>query len=122
MPPALSSAPDAPSRRSSQSLAAVDPHSAFVAFSGFGDPPSGLWASMAYATRVMSRRRELLEDLASARARNSPDVGLYEASLRTADDEVVRRGIIMLVIVAVCIAAMLAGFAGFVARSLLPVG
>ena len=82
-------------RRSSSQIAAVDPHAALVAFAGFGDPPASVWATPAYALRVSLRRRDLRRDLALARRRHSPDVGLYEASLRSADDAAVRNGIIV---------------------------
>jgi hypothetical protein len=82
-------------RRSSSQIAAVDPHAALVAFAGFGDPPASVWRTPAYALRVILRRRDLGRDLALARRRNSPDVGLYEASLRTSDDAAVRNGIIV---------------------------
>ena len=82
-------------RRSSSQIAAVDPHAALVAFAGFGDPPASVWGTPAYALRVIMRRRDLRRDLALARRRHSPDVGLYEASLRTSDDAAVRNGIIV---------------------------
>jgi hypothetical protein len=82
-------------RRSSSQIAAVDPHAALVAFAGFGDPPARVWGTPAYALRVMMRRRDLRRDLTLARRRHSPDVGLYEASLRTADDGAVRNGMIV---------------------------
>jgi hypothetical protein len=82
-------------RRSSSQMAAVDPHAALVAFAGFGDPPASVWGTPAYALRVIMRRRDLRRDLALARRRHSPDVGLYEASLRTSDDAAVRNGIIV---------------------------
>lgn len=117
LPPAPSIPVTVPGRRSSQSIAAVDPHAALVAFSGFGDPPDGLWASPAYALRVIARRRALLRDLASARARRSPDVGLYEASLRTADDAVVKKGLIMVVVFALSFIALLGGLAYVIAHT-----
>lgn len=109
LPPAPSFPVNIPGRRSSQSVAAADPHSALLAFSGFGDAPRGLWAAPAYALRVIVRRKALLQDLAAARARHSPDVGLYEASLCTADDDAVRRGVIVMFAVAL---GIVAGFAG----------
>ena len=85
-------------RRSSSQMAAVDPHAALVALAGFGDPPQSIWGAPAYALRVIMRRRTLRRDLALARLRHSPDVGLYEASLRTADDAAVRNGVIVAVV------------------------
>jgi hypothetical protein len=76
-------------------MAAVDPHAALVAFSGFGDPPAGVSGMPGYAARVILRRRALRRDLELARLRNSHDVGLYEAALRTADDGAVRIGLIV---------------------------
>jgi hypothetical protein len=86
-------------RRSSASHAAVDPHSALVAFAGFGDPPASIFGSPTYALRVILRRRSLRDDLERARRRKSPDVGLYEASLRAADDGAVRSGVILMSVV-----------------------
>jgi hypothetical protein len=82
-------------RRSSAKIAAVDPHAALVAFSGFGDPPAGVCGMPGYAARVIMRRRALRRDLELARRRQSHDVGLYEAALRTADDGAVRNGLIV---------------------------
>ena len=73
--------------------APVDPHAALVAFAGFGEPPATIWSTPFYAARVIVRRRALRADLASARRRRSADVGLYEASLRAADDDAVRNGL-----------------------------
>lgn len=106
-PPAAVAAPP-PGRRSSGTLAAVDPHAAFVAFAGFGDPPSSLWGAPAYALRVIVRRRSLRGDLALARRRRSADVGLYEASLRSADDAAVRSGITLTVGLLVIATALVA--------------
>jgi hypothetical protein len=79
-----------------------------LAFAGFGDPPASLWGAPAYAARVILRRRALRADLDRARRRRSPDVGLYEASLRAADDAAVRSGVafavVMLVVALVAIA------------------
>ncbi len=82
-------------RRPSVKIAAVDPHAALVAFSGFGDPPTSVWGTPGYALRVIARRRTLRRDLKLARLRHSHDVGLYEASLRTADDGAVRNGVLV---------------------------
>jgi hypothetical protein len=82
-------------RRSSSTMAAVDPHAALMAFAGFGDSPESVFGTPAYAIRVIMRRRTLRRDLELARRRNSPDVGLYEASLRTSDDAAVRNGLIV---------------------------
>ncbi len=109
LPPAPPFLLSIPGRRSSASYAVVDPHAALIAFAGFGDAPTGLWASQAYALRVIARRRSLVRDLASARARRSPDVGLYEASLRTADDAVVSKGLVMLGAMLLFVAIVLAG-------------
>jgi len=87
--------PSGPSRSpSSSSFKAVDTHAAFVAFAGFGDVPAGIFGTPAYAWRVMRRRRALKADLARARLRRSPDVGLYEASLRVADRGALRTGLV----------------------------
>jgi hypothetical protein len=90
-------------RRSSASHAAVDPHSALVAFAGFGDPPDSIFGSPSYALRVILRRRSLRGDLERARRRKSPDVGLYEASLRAADDSAVRNGLVLMSVVTVLV-------------------
>lgn len=92
LPPPMSSSG---ARRSSSTVAAVDPHAALVAFAGFGDPPPGLFGTPTYALRVIFRRRALNADLALARERRSPDVGLYEASLRTVDAGAVRMGLVV---------------------------
>jgi hypothetical protein len=73
----------------------VDTHAALVAFAGFGDPPPGIFGAPGYALRVILRRRTLRADLARARLRRSHDVLLYEASLRTADDDAVRMGLVV---------------------------
>lgn len=102
-------APGAP-RRTSSSQTAVDTHAALLAFAGFGDSPTGVFGTPAYAVRVTLRRRALGADLARARQRKSHDVGLYEASLRTADDAAVRTGFIvaaMLLVLGVLLAATL---------------
>lgn len=122
LPPAPSVPVTVPGRRSSKSIAAVDPHAALVAFAGFGDAPDGLWASQAYALRVIVRRRSLRKDLAAARARRSPDVGLYEASLRTADDAVVKKGLIMMVMLALSFSGLLGGLAFVLAVTLRATG
>lgn len=85
-------------RRSSSTMAAVDPHAALVAFSGFGDAPVSVWGMPGYAARVIMRRRALRRDLELARLHHSHDVGLYEAALRTADDGAVRKGLIMIAV------------------------
>ncbi len=87
-----------PPRRSSTTMAAVDTHDALVAFSGFGMPPVSVFGAPAYAARVILRRRTLRRELALARLRHSQDVGIYEASLRTADDVAVRNGILVTVV------------------------
>lgn len=102
-------APGAP-RRTSSSQIAIDTHSALLAFAGFGDSPTGVFGTPAYAVRVTVRRRALRADLARARQRKSHDVGLYEASLRTADDAAVRMGFIvaaMLLVLGVLLAVTL---------------
>lgn len=86
-------------RRSSSTQAAVDPHSALVAFAGFGDPPTSIFGAPSYALRVILRRRALRRDLERARRRKSADVGLYEASLRAADDGAIRSGLILITII-----------------------
>lgn len=83
-----------PGRRSSSTLAAVDPHAALIAFAGFGEPPETIWGAPAYALRVVLRRRALRGNLELARRHRSADVGLYEASLRAADDAAVRNGLV----------------------------
>jgi hypothetical protein len=92
-PRAMAAAGTAPSR---PGLAAVDPHAALVAFAGFGEPPVSVWKAPAYAVRVITRRRVLRAGLALARTRRAQDVGLYEASLRTADDATVRSGLLVM--------------------------
>lgn len=98
---------------SSSAHKAVDAHAAFVAFAGFGDPPSGILGTPGYALRVILRRRALRSDLALARRRRSPDVGLYEASLRMADKGALRTGMalwaIMVVLCVVVVGAVLHG-------------
>ena len=95
-----------PARPISGTMAAVDPHAALVAFAGFGDPPRSVWTTPAYAVRVAMRKRSLRADLVSARSRRSHDVGIYEASLRSADDRAVRNGFILMATFA-AIAALL---------------
>lgn len=80
-------------RRAVMAPGPIDPHAALVAFAGFGEPPATIWSTPFYAARVIMRRRSLRADLASARRRRSADVGLYEASLRAADDDAVRNGL-----------------------------
>lgn len=109
LPPASYVAMASPAgRRSSGALAAVDPHAALVAFAGFGDPPASLWSAPSYAIRVILRRRTLRDSLAFARRRRSADVGLYEASLRSADDAVVRNGLTLMVSLLVFAAVLIA--------------
>lgn len=86
---------------------AIDPHAAIVAFAGFGEPPSGIWGTPAYAMRVIERRRVLRAALFRARSLRSQDVGLYEAALEAADGAAVRKGIVVglaavAIVVAVC--------------------
>jgi hypothetical protein len=69
-----------------------DTHAAILAFAGFGDPPDDLFATPAYALRVILRRRALRADLERARSHRSQDVALYEASLRVPDDGAVTMG------------------------------
>jgi hypothetical protein len=92
--PPMDAAP--PRRTSGTTMPAVDAHAALVAFAGFGEPPASLWKTPAYALRVARRKRSLRADLVNARARRSNDVGIYEASLRSADDSAVRNGVIMI--------------------------
>jgi len=94
----MMAAVDPARRSSSMTMAAVDPHDALVAFSGFGVPPVSVFGAPAYAARVILRRRTLRRELELARRRHSQDVGLYEASLRTADDTAVRNGILVTVV------------------------
>jgi len=94
LPPAWPTA-SSTGRRSSSTMVTVDPHAALVAFSGFGDPPTSVFGTPAYAARVFMRRRTLRRDLKLARLRHSHDVGLYEASLRTADGGAVRNGLLV---------------------------
>lgn len=104
------SGPRSGPRRSSSSHQAVDTHAALVAFAGFGDPPFAILGTPRYALRVILRRRSLRADLALARRRRSPDVGLYEASLRTADDGALRTGMALWAIMLV-VAVLLVGAA-----------
>jgi hypothetical protein len=90
-PPAQPWATRGPAR-SSGTLPAHDAHAALVAFAGFGEPPSTIWGAPAYALRVHLRRRALRSGLKLARQRRSADIGLYEASLRAADDAAVSHG------------------------------
>jgi hypothetical protein len=90
--------------------AVVDPkRPGIFAFAGFGLAPENLGAAPTYAFRVLARRRVLRRDLALARARRSPDVELYEAALRTADEKVVRRGLLL---VAFIVLTALGAFGG----------
>lgn len=82
-------------RTTPAAMPAVDAYASLLAFSGFGAPPTSLFGTPMYAARVIVRRRVLRRDLALARLRHSHDVGFYEASLRTADDEAVRKGIVL---------------------------
>jgi hypothetical protein len=90
-------------RRSSATQAAVDPHSALVAFAGFGDPPASIFGAPSYAVRVILRRRALRRDLERARRRKSADVGLYEASLRAADDGAIRNGLVLMTVIPILV-------------------
>jgi hypothetical protein len=90
-----------PMRRSSPEHTALaqpahvpDAHDRIVAFAGFGEPPTSVWSSPAYALHVMRRKRKLSEQLAIARLHHSPDVPVYEAALRTADEAAARRGLV----------------------------
>jgi hypothetical protein len=108
-PPPMRRATPAPMRRvTPAAMPAVDAHASLVAFSGFGNPPSSLFGTPIYALRVMLRRRALRRDLAHARLRHSHDVGFYEAALRTADDEAVRRGIFLTVVFFTMVTALVA--------------
>lgn len=82
-------------RATPAAMPAVDAYASLVAFSGFGEPPISLLRTPMYAARVIVRRRALRRDLELARLRHSHDVGFYQAALRTADDEAVRRGILL---------------------------
>ncbi len=84
-----------PRRATPSSQHAIDPHAALVAFAGFGAPPATLWGTPAYAVRVVERRRVLRAALGRARSLRSHDVGLYEAALEAADDDAVRKGIVL---------------------------
>lgn len=48
-------------------------------------PPTKVWESPMYAMRVLWRQYELRQDIASLKARRSPDVPLYERALKTHD-------------------------------------
>jgi len=76
-------------------MAPIDPYPALLAFAGFGDPPTSVFGTPAYAARVFARRRVLRRDLELARLRHSHDIDFYEASLRTADDGAVRKGVLL---------------------------
>ena len=79
------------------------------AFAGFGVPPNALLETPAYAMRVLRRSWMLRRLLAIAREQESRDVGLYEASLRSADLRSVASGlavvsgVIMMCIVVVAV-------------------
>ena len=107
--PSPPSGPRSGPRRSS-SHQVLDTRAAFVAFAGFGDPPSAILGTPRYALRVILRRRSLRADLALARRRRSPDVGLYEASLRAADEGAMRTGLALWAIM--LLLAVLLGGAG----------
>lgn len=81
-----------PPPASGELVAVTAPRDAFVTF-GFGPPPDSPWAAPGYALRVLSRRKTLMRELAIARRRRSPDVAVYEAALRTADERAVRLGL-----------------------------
>jgi hypothetical protein len=84
-------------RVSSGSIEAVDPHSALVAFAGYGSPPSSLWSTPSYALRVFGRRRVLRRELAIAKRHRKHDVAHYESALRAADSGAVSRGVLVFV-------------------------
>jgi hypothetical protein len=88
----------APGRPQSSPQHTIDPHTAIVAFAGFGDPPATVWGTPAYAMRVIERRRVLRAALFRARSLRSQDVGLYEAALEAADGPAVRKGIVIVVL------------------------
>lgn len=111
-----------PRRSSSSSHEVVDTHAALAAFAGFGDPPSGILDTPTYAMRVIMRRRALKADLARARLRRSPDVGLYEASLRTADAGAVRMGLVVSAVMLALGLALVAAALHLLVSSLLGFG
>jgi len=73
-----------------------DPRPGIVAFAGFGIRPEKLSETPGYALRVLARRRVLRAGLEVARARRPRDVDLYQAALAAADDEAVRKGLVLL--------------------------
>jgi hypothetical protein len=107
-------------RRGSGALAAVDQHASIAAFAGFGDAPPGLGGAASYALHVARRRRALRAQLAVARLRRSADIGLYEAALRAADDDAVRRGFAVLAVTLAAIAGL--SLASFYAASFYAAG
>jgi hypothetical protein len=94
-------------RTTPAAMPVIDAHASLVAFSGFGNPPSSLFGTPMYAARVIRRRRVLRRDLELARLRHSHDVGFYEAALRTADDEAVRKGILLSAVFFTMVTALL---------------
>lgn len=84
-----------PSTRAAALAPAVDAHAAILAFAGYGTRPASVVGMPGYAFRVLARKRVLRGDLARARLRSSPDVGLYEAALRATDEGAVRTGLLV---------------------------
>ena len=78
--------------------ATVGTNSAIRAFAGFPAAPTTLFATPHYALLVMAKKRVLRLELASAQARRSPDVALYENALELADRGAVRTGIALMVL------------------------
>jgi hypothetical protein len=100
----------------------IDQSAVIAQFAGFGEAPASLFRAPAFAFKTLARKRKLELDLEAARAKLSPDVGLYEAALRMADNGAVRRGLavvgvsavlsVLLVVAAVEIAMTMRLFGG----------
>ena len=77
------------------------------AFAGFGLPPETIMGAPAYALRVLLRKRILRAGLVVARRQRSPDVDLYEAALRTADQDSYAKGLVALAVAGILFLALL---------------
>jgi hypothetical protein len=69
------------------------PREAVAAFAGYPPNPPSIVQAPIHALAVLLRRRTLRRALASARARSSPDIALYEAAVGAADTRGMLRGI-----------------------------
>jgi len=76
------------------------------AFAGFGLPPETIVGAPAYALRVLLRKRILRAGLAIARRQRSPDVELYEAALRTGDQDAYAKGLLLLLVLVIFFLAL----------------